>query len=325
MVDYHILLPEALHSLPVPSELKRFRIPFLEPTFLQNALCSILRQTWADKSADFYIQFTHIKVRSACSLLATPARDHIAASLIYILEGNMAAREKDSGIPLPRMESAFYLRRIESKSSGFLLDFTQPGTYQIVYISISERKFAALQQSNPLFQNRDLLRARAIRIAGPWIKSMVLEMQNRREPSKDALGRYLLRRTQRFFDAFIHLYDIESIQWRSLNPAERMDHLRVYIQNNLGGNLSLPALAEILHMDKDALRKMFHSKTGMPISEFIQKARIERACLLLREHHRKSMQGIAEEVGYNSLQGFYKTFEKMKGCTPKYYITLKND
>ncbi len=104
-----------------------------------------------------------------------------------------------------------------------------------------------------------------------------------------------------------------------------MDHLQLYIHNNLGSDLGLHTLASMLYLNKDALRKMFLARTGMPISLFIQKVRIERACLLLREHPRKSMEEIAEEVGYNSLQGFYKTFEKIKGYTPKYYITLKND
>lgn len=321
MVDYHAILPEPLAAMPVPAELKRFRMPFLEPSFLENTTCSILRQTWADRLEDFYIQFTRFDIRSVCNIHASPARDHIAANLIYILQGNIAVREHDTDRPLARPEGAFYLRRIENKSSGFILDFGRPGIYQIIYISISEKKFASLQENGLLFQNRELLQSREIRLAGPWIKSMVLEMQDRREPNKDALGRYFLRRTQRFFDAFIRLYDTDSIQWRSLRPQEHMDHLKVYLQNNLGGNLTLQVLAEILHMDRDALRKMFQEKAGLPISKYIQQARIEKACKLLDTYlGRRSIEQIAEEVGYNSRSAFYKVFKEMMGRLPKQYI-----
>ena len=323
MLNYHAILPEPLTAMALPAEMKSFRIPFLISSYFENSVCQLLKQTWIDDSDDFFIQFTYINIRSACSLITSPARNHIAASLIYILEGNLSIRENESGSALPRIQGDFYLRSIETRKSSFIIDFTQQRTYQIVYISLSEKKLAGLQQREPLFKNKNIINAREIRKAGAWIKARILEMQQRREPSKDALDRYLIRRTQRLFDAFIHLYDFSSINWRTIKPKERIDNLQTFILNNLGENLSMHSFAEMLHMNKDSLRKSFHLTTGITLDQYIRIVRMKKACQLLKEDQNSSIAKVAEQVGYNSLVAFYAAFEKYTGLSPKKY--RKND
>lgn len=316
MVNYHAILPEPLAAMPIPAELKRFRIPFLVATFFENSTCQLLRQTWVDDSEDFFIQFTYINIRSACRLIASPARSHIAASLIYVLEGNLTVREKESGNPLPRMKGDFYLRRLQTSKSNFTLDFAQPGTCQIIYVSLSEKKLAALRQAEPIFNNKNILNAREIRKAGAWIKSRILEMQQRRESSKDAMDRYLIRRTQRLFDSFIHLYDSNSIRWSKLNPKERMDHLQLYIQNNLGANLRLGTLAKMLLMSEGGFRAFFHRESGMSLTSYVKKARVQATCRKLLAYPEKTLLEIAEETGYESTSGLIRAFKDIMHCRP---------
>lgn len=111
MVNYHAILLEPLAVMPIPAELKRIRIPFLVATFFENSTYQLLRQTWVDDSEDFFIQFTYINIQSACRLIASPARNHIAASLIYVLEGNLTVRANESGNPLARMKGNFLCYR----------------------------------------------------------------------------------------------------------------------------------------------------------------------------------------------------------------------
>lgn len=324
MVYYQSILSDPLVAKPLPAEMKRFRIPFLVGSFFENSTCQLLRQTWVNDSEDFYIQFTYINILSACSLVAAPARDHIVASLIYILEGNLYVREKASSKQLPRMKGDFYLRHLEIKNSSFILDFAQPGICQIIYISLSKKKLLALRSSEPIFNNKNIINAREIRKAGAWLKARIVEMQQRREPNKDALDRYLIRRAQRLFDAFIHLYDSSSINWRSIKPNERMENLQIFIQNNLGANLTLRTLSKMLYINKDVLRKTFQQVIGISISKYIQRARIKKACQLLDVSNGKTIEQIAAEVGYKSLDGFYYAFETQIGSTPNAYLKRKN-
>ncbi len=209
--------------MPVPAEMEHFLIQHLTADYFENTVCQLLRQTWADPKANFYLQFTHIQILSVCSIIASPAREHLSATLIYILEGNLAIREHETERPLPRKEGDFYLRRVESRNNSFILDFAQPGTYQIVYVAISEKKLAYLQESESIFQDRNLLRAGEIRKSGAKIKSLILEMQQGKEPisNKEDFGRYLIHCTQKLFDDFIYIYDSRSIHWNHLKPGER--------------------------------------------------------------------------------------------------------
>ena len=97
-----------------------------------------------------------------------------------------------------------------------------------------------------------------------------------------------------------------------------------YIDKHYGDdNLSLQYLADhVIHMRADYIGREFAKDTGMKISDYILRARMERAKMLLSagasEQH---IYQVAAEVGLgHNPQYFSRLFRKYCGLTPKEYV-----
>ena len=103
-------------------------------------------------------------------------------------------------------------------------------------------------------------------------------------------------------------------QKSSLTPAIRK--CRLYIDHHLTGRISLPDLARECRLAPAYLSARFHAETGLRISEYILKARIERAKDMLR-HGKYSAQEISEHLCFCSQSHFIACFRKETGQTPR--------
>lgn len=70
-------------------------------------------------------------------------------------------------------------------------------------------------------------------------------------------------------------------------------------------------------MNTDYFAKLFKKKTGLLISEYLLKCRMERACKLLKTN--MSILNIAMETGFNSSTYFSTLFKKYTGKSPQDY------
>ena len=64
--------------------------------------------------------------------------------------------------------------------------------------------------------------------------------------------------------------------------------------------------------------KLFREQTGMTLSEYTIKVRMERACELLKKN-KYSIGEIGRMVGYNASYYFSAVFKKYTGFTPTEY------
>lgn len=92
-----------------------------------------------------------------------------------------------------------------------------------------------------------------------------------------------------------------------------------FIEQELGNaDLSIQQLSQTIYVSEVHLRKLFKQIIGLSPINFLQKRRIENACILLRTSHLE-IKEIADQSGYPDLTFFYRVFKKWTNTTPAKY------
>ncbi len=90
-----------------------------------------------------------------------------------------------------------------------------------------------------------------------------------------------------------------------------------YIRHHYA-SISIQDLIDNFHFQEDYFNRLIKSKTGLTYSAYVQQFRLEKAGQLLLSSP-KSIEEIAETVGYHNKGYFYKIFQKQYGMTPAAY------
>lgn len=96
---------------------------------------------------------------------------------------------------------------------------------------------------------------------------------------------------------------------------ERVAAARNFISKHLDEPLTLPKVADAVHTSSFYFSRMFKQVTGHTFTEYLAKARIERAKQLMRDHN-KNITQIAYESGFQSLSQFNRVFRKVQREAP---------
>ncbi|TSB47042.1 AraC family transcriptional regulator [Alkalicoccobacillus porphyridii] len=91
-----------------------------------------------------------------------------------------------------------------------------------------------------------------------------------------------------------------------------------YMDQHLHEPIRLKSLAKEANVSPVYFSKKFKRTIGMTISDFLAKKRLLRARELLIQTD-ESIQAIAEQLGYQSMPHFYRSFKKATGITPSLY------
>lgn len=91
-----------------------------------------------------------------------------------------------------------------------------------------------------------------------------------------------------------------------------------YIHNHLSEELSLEEVAKAANMSSFYFCKMFKKEKGINFTDYVSRARIEKAKNLLLNPNLRISE-IAYEVGFQSLTHFNRVFKKVVGCSPTNY------
>ncbi|MBQ6447688.1 MULTISPECIES: response regulator [Niallia] len=103
-----------------------------------------------------------------------------------------------------------------------------------------------------------------------------------------------------------------------IDDAKRMQDIVSYVDTYYMEELSLEKLSNRFFLSREHISRKFKQQTGMPLSKYIMKLRIERAKYLLREKD-ENIYAIALLLGYQDEKYFSKLFKKMVGLTPFEY------
>ncbi|SDX31803.1 response regulator [Paenibacillus sp. CF384] len=129
-------------------------------------------------------------------------------------------------------------------------------------------------------------------------------------PSREAALSYLLQTSSTIYARR------KSIQHERTHQL--IARLHQYIRGNLGGDLSLTSLSEIVFLNPAYLSVLYKQQTGMNLSEYIAELRLEKAKELLTATPLK-IHEIADKVGFETSGYFIRFFKKRIQLTPQEY------
>lgn len=91
-----------------------------------------------------------------------------------------------------------------------------------------------------------------------------------------------------------------------------------YINENLGGELSIAELPKRINVSKSVLYKDFHDQFGCTVSEYIKDRRVERSIELMNTTD-MSIEEISQKVGFASAAYYCRVFKNYMGIPPAKY------
>lgn len=120
------------------------------------------------------------------------------------------------------------------------------------------------------------------------------------------------------------LVDPEDLEEEKGKLTELIRQVRDYIAEHLDEELKRSDLAAMIYVHPDYLSHAFKDETGVSLSEYITRKRMDYALVLLEKTNR-SISDIAARCGYASIAYFTKTFKRMMKMTPKEYRKAQKD
>ena len=94
--------------------------------------------------------------------------------------------------------------------------------------------------------------------------------------------------------------------------------VKQYVRDHLRGHIAIEDIADALHFSPQHLMRIFKSKTGMSVLDYITTTRVETAKKILKETN-IPVKLIADMVGYEDYAYFTRVFKKKTGVSPIKY------
>ena len=101
-------------------------------------------------------------------------------------------------------------------------------------------------------------------------------------------------------------------------PPRRLQRVFSHIRENIGRELSVTELAQVVGMSQYYFSKLFKMSTGTTPHQYVMRQRVERAQELLRETQ-TPLAHVATQVGFETQSHFTSVFRRLVGATPKHY------
>lgn len=116
----------------------------------------------------------------------------------------------------------------------------------------------------------------------------------------------------------LHTISQDAEQELKDNHSTIVRSVKSFVDQHLDGDVSLPAIAEYVHLHPVYLSKVYKAETGEALTAYVYRLRMEKAAYYLRSSSAKVFE-IAELVGYNNTAYFIRVFKKFYDVTPQEY------
>lgn len=111
------------------------------------------------------------------------------------------------------------------------------------------------------------------------------------------------------------------VDWK-FTDNDTLNQMLKYIDENYYKPLDLPHLSDKFFISPTHISRLFKKHLKQSTICYIHEVRIKKSLKLLKKRE-MSIKEVAEKVGYNSLNNFYKHFNSNMGLTPAEYIQGK--
>jgi len=102
------------------------------------------------------------------------------------------------------------------------------------------------------------------------------------------------------------------------NHSTIVRSVKSFVDRHLAADVSLPAIADHVHLHPVYLSKVYKAETGEALTAYVYRLRMEKAAYYLRTSAAKVFE-VAELVGYNNTAYFIRVFKKFYDVTPQEY------
>lgn len=126
------------------------------------------------------------------------------------------------------------------------------------------------------------------------------------------------REAARFFGELADLVICKVEAESGQESSEVILRVQQFVRENIGGDLSLARLAEVVHLTPFYLSRLYKQQTGHNLTEYITELKLSRAKELLAGTSKKIYE-IGLELGFHSSPYFNHYFKKMTNMTPQEY------
>lgn len=100
--------------------------------------------------------------------------------------------------------------------------------------------------------------------------------------------------------------------------VEAVQRMQDYIEENLGGNITLAALSRVSLYSPWYSYRLFTQWTGLTPADYIRRLRLSKSALKLRDQVCR-IADVAFEMGFGSVDGYQRAFQREFGCNPREY------
>ncbi|EOD79427.1 Various polyols ABC transporter, periplasmic substrate-binding protein [Grimontia indica] len=98
----------------------------------------------------------------------------------------------------------------------------------------------------------------------------------------------------------------------------RINDVVDYVMANYQQPIRLKTMADRLGMTESYFSRFFHQSSGHRFTDFVNRVRIQRACVLLSDTD-DTIADISQTVGFHNLANFSRQFRRIKGVSPLAY------
>lgn len=125
---------------------------------------------------------------------------------------------------------------------------------------------------------------------------------------------------QEYFQRLRQLYRKvcnDNVEKKQEQKSQMVEEIKGYIRAHYcESDMGLTRVGSEFRVSESYLSTLFKEQSGGNFGDFLESLRIEKACELLQDKT-ITVNEVAEEVGYNSVQSFRRAFKRVKGVSPK--------
>ncbi len=259
----------------------------------------------------------------------------VSFQYLRISAGIESFREGISQLLALGSENAFYLQ------AGDILDLlqVQPFTEEDLFLhypeAAQEIREAFLEESadrlNELLAKwMSFVRERRFtpRLVKDWTLKLLYDNQMRLQARQQFQSTFSLEILHDTIASIDHIHTLES--WAVLFFQERLPFIReiyqqtrreeikkvkLYVDRHLNKKITLEEVAEYTHLNSSYFSRLFKKETGMSFIHYVTHTKMEHAKELL-DQSTKSVEYVAEQLGYENKSYFTKLFKIHTGSTP---------